>query len=63
MKRNFILITMGTALLMGSLFSCTGNKVQGNATSEDSIQTATDSLAQENWQDVNEEDAIAFIEP
>ena len=62
MKRNFILITMGTALLMGSLFSCTGNKAQGNATSEDSIQTATDSLAQENWQDVNEEDAIAFIE-
>ena len=31
MKRNFILITMGTALLMGSLFSCTGNKAQGNA--------------------------------
>lgn len=62
MKRNFILITMGTALLMGSLFSCTGNKAQGNATSEDSIQTATDSLAQENWQDVNEENAIAFIE-
>lgn len=53
------------ALLMGGILSCTGNKTNGVASANDSITTdslKTDSLADIHWQDVSEEEAIAFIE-
>lgn len=52
-------------LLMAGILSCTGNKTNGVADANDSMMTDSlkaDSLADIHWQDVNEEDAIAFIE-
>lgn len=52
-------------LLTSSILSCTGNKNNGVADNNDSIVTdslKTDSLANIHWQDVSEEEAIAFIE-
>lgn len=52
-------------LLMVGILSCTGNKTNGVADANDSMMTDSlkaDSLADIHWQDVNEEDAIAFIE-
>ena len=52
-------------LLTSSILSCTGNKNNGVADNNDSIVTdslKTDSIANIHWQDVSEEEAIAFIE-
>ncbi len=64
MKKNLLHFITGT-ILMVSILSCTGNKTSGNADASDS--TKTDSLKADStdiihWQDVSNEEAIAFIE-
>ena len=66
MKRNIFTIAM-TVLMMGCILSCTGNKSQGSDTADGNDSTATDTttvdaMADVNWQDVSDEEAIAFIE-
>jgi hypothetical protein len=63
MKRFYFFVVMGMAL-MSCLWSCTGKKSQGNGTS-DGDSLAMDVKGQDDgvvWQDVSDEDAIAFIE-
>ena len=63
MKRFYFFVVMGMAL-MSCLWSCTGKKSQGNGTS-DGDSLAMDVKGQEDevvWQDVSDEEAIAFIE-
>lgn len=66
MKRFYFFVVMGMAL-MSCLWSCTGKKSQGNGTPEgtDGDSLAMDVKGQEDevvWQDVSDEEAIAFIE-
>lgn len=66
MKRFYFFVMMGMAL-MSCLWSCTGKKSQGNGTPEgtDGDSLAMDVKGQEDevvWQDVSDEEAIAFIE-
>lgn len=66
MKRFYYFVVMGMAL-MSCLWSCTGKKSQGNGTPEgtDGDSLAMDVKGQEDevvWQDVSDEEAIAFIE-
>ena len=63
MKRFYFFVVMGMAL-MSCLWSCTGKKSQGNGTS-DGDSLAMDVKGQDDgvvWQDVSDEEAIAFIE-
>lgn len=67
MRKNIFMIAMGTVLLMGGFFSCTGNKPQGGGNDEGTDSLAkdsmvTDAMANVDWQDVSDEEALAFIE-
>lgn len=65
MKKNLLNFVTGAILLAGFL-ACTGKgNISGNTGAEDSIPSDSirdDGLTLTNWQDVSEEEAIAFIE-
>lgn len=66
MRKFSFTFPLVAALLVGQLYACTGGKTAGNnaASTNDSstTETAAGRSAETEWEDVSEQEAIAFVE-